>query len=269
MSMRDINVRGRKVQLFDAGSGDPVLYLHGVADMHGAALGPFPFHEALGQNRHLIAPAHPGCGGSDEDQALESIDDLVFHTLEVMDALDLGHIDLIGSCVGGWLAAEIAVRNPERVRRLVLIGATGLFVSGSPIADLFMAVQPKNGAVGDLRAMLMSDGEGELATEMFPDRIEDNSVGMMRYQVFRFCSRIGFQPPYFYHRKLRDRLHRFKGPSLILAGDKDAFVPTAHAKAFGEGFEHGTVDLLQGYGHAVQLEAPDAIADKVVTFLGG
>ena len=267
MTMRDLDVRGRTVQLFEAGDGNPVLYLHDVADIHGAAAGPMAFHEALAGGVKLIAPAHPGCVGSDEDNSLESIDDLVFHTLELMDTLGLENIDIIGNGVGGWLAAELAVRNPERVGRLVLIGATGLFVSGAPIGDLFMAVQPLNGGIADLRAMLFADGEGGLAQDMFPDQHRDKAQGMLRYQVFRFCSRIGFQPPYFYHAKLRDRLHRFAGPALVLWGGEDSFVPVSHAQAYGEGLSGSTVDIIAGCGHAVHLEAPDAVADRIVSFL--
>lgn len=267
MSMKDLDVRGRKVQLYEAGNGAPVLYLHDVADMHGAAAGPFPFHDALAGACRLIVPAHPGCVGSDEDNTLESVDDLVFHTLEVMDVLGLDKTDIVGTGVGGWLAAEIACRNPERVSRLALIGAAGLFVSGAPTGDLFMAVQPRDGVVADLRSMLFSEGEGELAQSMFPDVLADKAQGMQRYQVFRLCSRIGFKPPYFYNPKLRERLHRFKGLALVVWGADDRFVPVSHAKAYGEALAGSTVDLIEGCGHAVILEAPDAVAGKLTAFL--
>ena len=267
MSMCDLNVRGRTVQLYEAGSGDPLVYLHGAADMHGAAVDPFAFHEALASKFRLIAPAHPGCVGTDEDDTMESIDDLVFHTLEVLDALDLDRANIVGNSIGGWLAAEIAARNPERVGKLALIGATGLFVSGSPIGDLFMAVQPRNGGIADLRSMLFADGEGELAQSLFPDVHADKPQGMRRYQIFRFSSRIGFKPPYFYHAKLRDRLHRFKGPAMVVWGDNDRFVPPTHAAAYGEALSGSTVELIDGGGHAVILESPDVVADKIAAFM--
>ena len=267
MSMRDLTVQGRTVQVYESGGGDPLLYLHGMADMHGAAADPFPLHAALASKFKLIAPAHPGCVGTDEDDSLESIDDLVFHTLEVMDALDLERVDIVGNSIGGWLAAEIAARNPERVGRLVLIGATGLFVSGAPIGDLFMAVQPRNGGIADLRSMLFADGDGELAQSLFPDIHADKPQGMRRYQVFRFSSRIGFKPPYFYHAKLRDRLHRFNGPALVVWGSDDQFVPISHATAYGKALSSSTVELIDGGGHAVILETPEIVADKITTFL--
>ena len=69
----------------------------------------------------------------------------MFHYLELLDALGLARFDLVGHCVGGWIAAELAVRHPERVARLVLIGACGLFVAGAPIGDVFMHAQPERG----------------------------------------------------------------------------------------------------------------------------
>lgn len=267
MSMRDLKVQGRSVQLYDAGDGEPLLYLHGTADMHGAAADPFPFHDRLAARFRLLAPAHPGCVGSVEDDSMESIDDLVFHTLEVMDELGLEQVNIIGNSIGGWLAAEIAARNPERVAKLALIGATGLFVSGSPIGDLFMAVQPRNGTIADLRSMLFADGEGALARSLFPDIHADKPQGMRRYQVFRFSSRIGFKPPYFYHPKLYDRLHRFKGPALIVWGGKDSFVPVTHAEAYGRALTGATVDVVDENGHAVILEAPDVVAEKIANFM--
>ena len=267
MSMRDISIQGRSVQIYEAGSGDPLLYLHGAADMHGAAADPFPFHEALSSGFKLVAPAHPGCVGTDEDESMEAIDDLVFHTLEVMDALSLDRVNIVGNSIGGWLAAEIAARNPERVGKLALIGATGLFVSGAPIGDLFMAVQPRNGGIADLRSMLFSDGEGDLAQSLFPDMHVDKPQGMRRYQVFRFSSRIGFKPPYFYHQKLRDRLHRFKGPALVIWGGNDNFVPVAHAKAYGDALTGSSVEMIDGAGHSVILEKPDVVADKIAAFM--
>ena len=267
MSLREINVRGRSVQLYESGSGNPLLYLHGIADMHGLAPDNCAFHDFVAEKHHVIAPAMPGCVGSDEDNSLESIDDLRFHTLEVMDELKIEKIDILGNCVGGWLAAEIAVHNPERVGKLVLIGASGLFVSGEQIGDLFMAVQPLNGRIDDVRHMLFADGEGSLAEEWIPDQLSGKEQGMLRYKTFRCVARFGFKPPYFYDQKLVERLYRFKSKALVVWGSNDTFVPRSHATAYAEGFPNASVELIDGCGHAVLLEAPDVVAEKVLAFL--
>jgi pimeloyl-ACP methyl ester carboxylesterase len=268
MSLRNIDVQGRTVQVYEAGSGNPVLYLHGIADMHGFVDENCAFHDALAAKCHVIAPAMPGCVGSDEDNTLEGIDDLRFHTLEVMDALGIEKIDIVGNCVGGWLAAEIAAHNPERVGKLVLIGASGLFVSGEQIGDLFMAVQPLNGKIDDIRHMMFADGNSDLAEEWIPDVLTGKPQGMLRYKTFRCIARFGFKPPYFYDQKLIDRLYRFKGDALVVWGRDDSFVPTSHAAAYGKNLANSSVEIIGGCGHAVQLEAPDVVAEKVTQFLG-
>ena len=140
-----VEVRGRKVALIESGRGEPLVYLHGFADVHGVAGDFQPFHLRLGTAARVIAPAHPGCAQSDELAEGYGIEDVIFHYLEVFDALGLTSFDLVGHCVGGWIAAELAVRYPERVRRLGLIGACGLFVPGAPIGDVFMHSQPERG----------------------------------------------------------------------------------------------------------------------------
>jgi pimeloyl-ACP methyl ester carboxylesterase len=66
MVKRELKVRSGKVAVIEAGSGAPLVYLHGFADVHGVSADFLPFHEGLAQNHRVIAPAHPACNGSDE-----------------------------------------------------------------------------------------------------------------------------------------------------------------------------------------------------------
>ena len=264
--MRMVKVRDRTVSVHDVGQGAPLVYLHGFVDLHGLTAAPLPVHAALGEGRRIIAPAHPGCAGSDEDGTLESMEDLVFHYLETFDALGLGSVDLVGACIGGWLAAEIAVRHPERIKRLVLLGASGLFVSGQPIADLFMAVQPRDGAMEDLRVMLFAEPEGPLALSLVPDAMEPEA-NLLQYKAMRFLARIGFQPPYFHHRKLRERLYRYDGPALVVHGAADRMVPPAHAEAYAAGLGRARLVLASGCGHCPHHEDPGGTAAQIREFL--
>ena len=157
MSGRTLEINGRKVWILESGKGAPLLYLHGFADVHSVKESWMPFHERLAQRATVIAPAHPGCAQTDENKDIDIIEDVVFHYLEVLDALQLTQFDLVGCCVGGWIAAEIAARHPEKIRKLVLIGAAGLFVEGALIGDVFMMAQPEYGSsYASLREMLFS-----------------------------------------------------------------------------------------------------------------
>lgn len=265
MSARVVTAGGRKVGLVELGRGEPLLYLHGFADLHAVRPDPFPFHEALAATRHVIAPAHPGCGASDEYPDLMTVEDVVFHYLELFDALGLDRFDLVGHCVGGWIAAEIAVRHPERVRSLTLIGAAGLFVPGALIGDVFMMAQPARGVdYADLRAMLFSRADHPLALDLFPDGRGQIDDEVRRYQMLRFGSFIGFKPPYFYHRALVNRLHRITCPTLVATGEHDAMVPRAIAEAYARGIASARPLLtVAGAGHAAHLEAPEFLSGEI------
>lgn len=269
MSGRSIEINGRKVWLLENGQGAPLLYLHGFADVHSVKESWLPFHEKLAQHARVIAPAHPGCAQSDENKDVDVIEDVVFHYLEVLDALKLTHFDLVGSCVGGWIAAELAVRHPEKIRKLVLIGATGLFVPGALIGDVFMHAQPEYGSsYATLREMLFSGANHPMALELFPDGKGELEDEVRRYQMLRLSSRIGFKPPYFYNYSLRNRLHRITSPTLVIWGEKDKFVPRAHGEAYVKLIPNcGELRIIPGAGHSVHVELPGETANLILDFL--
>ena len=208
MSGRILDVNGRKVWLLENGSGAPLLYLHGFADVHSVKESWLPFHEQLAKSARVIAPAHPGCAQSDENKDIDVIEDVVFHYLEVIDALKLDKFDLVGHCVGGWIAAELAARHPEKIRKLVLIGASGLFVEGALIGDIFMNAQPELRSKATRRCAKCSSPAPikRNALDMFPDGKGEIEDEVRRYQMLRLSSRIGFKPPYFYNRPLQKPL---------------------------------------------------------------
>lgn len=259
-SKREIDVRGRRVVLFEAGSGEPLVYLHGLADVHGVAGDLLPFHRGLAQDRRLIAPAHPACNGSAEFMQGNRVEDFLFHYYELFDALKLDRFALVGHCVGGWLAAEYAVRNPDRVTRLALIGATGLFVSGEHIGDIFMNSNPNNGtSFASLRHMLFAGKDSPEALRRYPDGRGDTEDEMRRYGMLRFGSAIGFRPPYLYNRTLVDRLYRATMPSAAIWGAEDHMVPVAHGRAYADKLGNASLTLIAGAGHAVHLEKPGEV----------
>ncbi len=271
MSARLVQVAGRALSIIEAGSGVPTVYLHGFADVHGVEGDLMPFHRALAERVRLIAPAHPGCNGSDDMRGPHSIEDVVFHYLEVFDALGLDRINLVGHSVGGWIAAELAVRHPEKIAKLALIGATGLFVSGEPIGDVFMHTQPERGVdYATLRRMYFSSENAELALRYYPNGRGDIDEETRRYEMVRFCSFVGFKPPYLYNRSLIDRLHRAKMPALVVWGEKDGLVPLAHGRAYAQNLPgSGDLNIVNGAGHAAHVEAPGKTADLVAAFLKG
>jgi pimeloyl-ACP methyl ester carboxylesterase len=161
------------------------------------------------------------------------------------------------------------VRHPERVRRLALIGACGLFVPGAPIGDVFMHSQPERGVeIATLRRLLFADEHAAVGLRFFPSARGDLEEEMRRYQMLRFCSFVGFKPPYFYNRVLGARLYRAAMPAAVIWGAADHMVPRAHGEAYVAGLPAATdLTLIAGAGHSAPLEAPDATADALLDFL--
>jgi pimeloyl-ACP methyl ester carboxylesterase len=161
------------------------------------------------------------------------------------------------------------VRHPEKIRKLVLIGATGLFVEGALIGDVFMNAQPEYGSsYATLREMFFSSADHPIALEMFPDGKGEIDDEVRRYQMLRLSSRIGFKPPYFYNHSLKNRLHRVSSPTLVIWGEHDHMVPRVHGKTYAEQIRNsGDLIVIPGAGHSAHVEKPDEMANLVLDFV--
>ena len=268
MTVGMVDVRGKKVEVLESGAGEPVLYLHDMWDLHTAQGGMFPFHEQLASKFRLLAPAHPGCGESDSIKSIADIDDLAFHYLDVLDALGLQSAAIVGTGLGGWVATEIAVRNPERVSRLALVGAAGLQMPGAQIADIFMYSQHRDGGImRDLRNLLFGDADSALANSIIPDGRTNIPDEVRRYKSLTLAGRVGWEPPYLHDRKLLDRLHRITAPALLIWGEQDRFVPLANGRAYETNLPKAALKVLPGVGHSAILEAPEQCMALIAPFL--
>ncbi len=265
---RQVRLRDRDVLLYEAGDGPPLLYLHGLADVHAATAEWLPAHRTLAERFRLLAPAHPGCATSSGLRDIDGLEDLVFHYLDLLDALGLDRVDAVGNCLGGWIAAELAIRRPDRLRRLALIDASGLHVPGAPTADLFMLDQRRDGAdISDLRELLFASADVPVGLEMYPDHRLDTATEVLRYQALSFAGRIGWSPPYLYDRKLRGHLWRATCPTLVIWGREDHLVPLAHGEAYAAGLPDARLEVLDGVGHSPLLEAPDRATKLIADFM--
>ena len=131
---RLIEVDGRKVELITGGEGEPLLFLHGGERSTASSA----FLEELAKTFHVYAPVHPGFGESERPASFDSIDDLIYHYLDLLDVLELEKTHLVGHSFGGWIAAELSAGHRHRIEKLVLMNALGIKVENVTLANVFM-----------------------------------------------------------------------------------------------------------------------------------
>ena len=129
---RSITVAGVSLELEERGDGPPLLFLH-----PGEGLEPQrEWLDLLAQRFRVIAPHHPGWGNSSLPDWLSTVDDLAYLYLDLATTLGLEEAILVGACFGGWIAAEMAVRDTRRFAKLVLVDPLGIKVGGVTDRDI-------------------------------------------------------------------------------------------------------------------------------------
>jgi pimeloyl-ACP methyl ester carboxylesterase len=239
-----VNVAGRSTVVMHGGKGPPLVYLHSTA---GESLRWLPFHDLLASSFELFAPVHPGFGQSGGFDQMRSIEDMAFHYVELFDRLGLGEIVLGGVSLGGWIAAEFAVRWPERVRGLWLSGTPGFWLDDQPLPDLFRHMMKP----AKLRELLFHDPNGAMATLVIPDQPDDDRR-MAGYQAMTVLARMVWERPY--SPMLGARLHRVKCPVLLLWAEHDRLVPPAYGREYQKRLPQAKWQTIEGSGHLPMFE---------------
>ena len=255
MSYREetLMIRDRFVRLLRAGSGQPLLYLHDTFSHTWTRV-----HDALAARYEVLFPMHPGCAGSTDLDDIDTMHDLVFHYLDVCATLGLERPILLGASLGGWLAAEWAVRYPKMLRALILMDAFGLRVPEAPATDLLRL------DAAQMRQVVFADPDTAVAQELIPDIPPPESLEA-HFRARQTLARFAWQFPD--NPKLLRYLYRIKTPTLIIWGAQDGVVSTAHAQAYLRGIAGAELVLLPRCGHLPLVEQPEACASAVRHYL--
>ena len=254
-----IRIAGAEIEVFDSGGeadGNPILYLH-----EGRGFRPDSRHAGLlAARRRLIAPSHPGFGRSSLPDWLDSIDDIAYVYLELVERLGLERVALIGASIGGWIATEIAAKTPPWLDRLVLVGPCGVKL-GPPdrldIPDMFAMPQE------ELHRLLHHDPE---AMREDPAQMTDEELRIQARN--RETLALLVWEPYMHNPKLRHRLHRVQVPALFLRGAGDGLISAEYLAGYARLFPDARVETIAAAGHVPQREQPEAFASAVLSFLG-
>lgn len=244
------------LEVLEAGSGSPLLVLHGTIELPGRQ----PFHDALAQSFRVIAPSHPGMGGSTRPETIDSVEDLTYLYLDLLDNLGLDEVNLLGQSFGGWVAAEMAVRCPARVRRLVLVDALGIRPAGVGLAD-WLVLDPEQ-----LRPLVWHDPTTGDRLKL-PAEAATTDEELTQILIMRETATLYGWRPFFYNPRLSRWLHRISCPTLVIWGEHDGLAPRAIGEAYATGIPNARLETVAGAAHLPHLEQPDDFARRVTDFL--
>lgn len=249
-----LDVQGVRIHLRQRGSGQPLVLLHGA---NGA--GPWRvYYEALASKFRLIVPDHPGFGESDRPDWLETMDDMVYHYLDLLASLGIARAHVVGTSLGGWIAAEIAVAHPEVVDHLVLVDPAGLKVPGMALPDLFEMTE------AETTRLIFYD---QTLAESQPTTGDDPQALLQRIKNQTTFARLAWHP-YLYSPLLGRRLRRVKAPTLLIWGRHDRLIPIENAQLWLDGIANARLAVVEDCGHVPHRERPEELARLVSEFLG-
>jgi pimeloyl-ACP methyl ester carboxylesterase len=214
-----------------------LLYLHGA---NGAAKVP-AFLESFTNHFEVLVPEHPGFGESDIPDWLENIHDLAYFYSDFLNQRGLSKVNVIGSSIGGWLAMEMAIREPNRFSSMVLIGCAGIRLDGIPPGDIFQwdpATAVRNTFVDKKMVNFALSHPPEPATAQ---------------KNRRTVERLAFDPR-LHDPILHKWLYRIKCPVQLAWGDQDMIMPMAYGHAFAKLIPQSQLVVYPNCGHLPQME---------------
>lgn len=243
-----------------AGEGPPLLLIAGIAS-DGASWGPLP---PFLPDRRLIMPDNRGSGRTVCEGPFE-IDDIVADTLALLDHLGIAETDVVGHSLGGMIGLRLASRYPERVRRLVTLTSANL--PGAKERVLFQDMErhyftmPPQDWFRLLFQWLFSGpffadeaniAAAAAASTAYPWRQSPENFARQVKAIDRMAS---------------EDLRQIECPVLAVAGSLDLLMPPAAVTAGHHGVRNLTLTTLPA-AHSIHWEAPQAVADAFIGFLG-
>ena len=250
-------IGGVATDVIELGRGPPLLFLH-------ASEGPLTpsgrYLQELARHHRVIAPWHPGFGPCDIPADFRDVGDLAYFYLDLAAHYDLADATLCGASFGGWIAAEMAIRNTQRFKRLILADAFGIKVSDREtrdIADIFampaaeiVATTYLDPAIATRDTTRMTDAELQ--------EIVRSREALCYY---------GWQP-YMHNPQLKRWLGRIRIPALVLWGAEDRIVEPDYGRAYAAAMPDAKFALIAKAGHHPHIEQPEAFARAVAAFTG-
>lgn len=238
----------------EQGSGRHVVVFHGGGGP-GTVAG---LVAHLANGHHVLAPILPGWNGSPRPAELSSVPAYADAYTRLLAERELTDVTVIGSSIGAWLAAEIALRDHARcIAGVVLINGTGILVPEHPITNISDFTPPQLAQVAYHDPAKFSAGMPPMTPEL---------AAIMRANQETLTAIAG-TPHYMFDPTLRGRLGEMRVPVLVLWGESDRVVTASYGRAFAAAIPGATFELVAEAGHLPQLEQPTETFQRIDSFL--
>jgi pimeloyl-ACP methyl ester carboxylesterase len=237
----------------ERGSGRPVVLLHGGAGPISVAGFADLLAEATGTR--VIVPTHPGFGGTPRPESLTTIGGLAEVYAGLLDALDLQDATVIGNSMGGWVAAELALRGSARLGRFALVDSVGIEVEGHPVA----------GSLAPAQLAEYSWYDPSKAPSLDPSKLPPAAQAIFAGNRAALALYGGAMTD----PTLAGRLASVDVPALVLWGEADRIADPDYGRAFAAAIPGARFELLLRTGHVPQMETPDVLLEALRGFVAG
>jgi poly(3-hydroxyalkanoate) depolymerase len=256
----DVNGLGLRVAE-RPGDGTPLLLVMGIGahlDMWG------PLERQL-DGCHVIAFDAPGTGESDRPRRPPRMSGLARIVVALLDVLGHDVVDVLGVSFGGALAQELALRHPERIRRLVLCATSpGLIaVPPKPLPALLLMTPARYYHPKVFRATMPLVAGGRTARD--PEVLERQAAARLSKPpnllgyAYQLYAATGWTSVHW--------LHRLTQPTLVIAGDDDRSIPLANARLLARRIPDARLHVVKGGGHLFVIDEPASITGELAAFL--
>jgi len=250
-----LTVHGVRLEIVERGQGRPILWLHGEEGVDPEA----PFLDRLAAYGRVLAPSHPSFGHSPDADDIDTVDDLAYLYLDLLAERDAREAVVIGASLGGWIAAEMAVRCADRLGKLVLVAPLGIKVGDRESRDI-----PDIFALHPDEVVRLQYHDSARAAVDYTKLSDDRLTAIARN---REATAVYAWEPYFHNPKLRRRLRRITVPTLLLWGAEDRFVAAGdYGAAYRDAIPGARLETINGAGHFPHLEQPEALVERLHRF---
>jgi abhydrolase domain-containing protein 6 len=250
-----VTVNEQPCRVWEKGDGSPLVFLAGFGGLPRWT----ECLDHLAARRRVIAPSLPGFPGTTAIGPLYTQLDWLLATRDLIAGVRLKRCDLVGVSLGAALAADIAALWPDLVDRLVLVSALGLFDENDPSADPF-AQRPD-----ELPQLLCTDPMRYVAHTAAPEGTDPVEWTVAATRAKEAAARLLWPLG---DTGLASRLSRIGHETLLVWGAGDRIVPAGYRARLASGISGNTqVEVIEGAGHLVDLDAPEKLARRVEAFL--